>query len=120
MLVQSSKARHDTLANAKLPPGGGGEAAQERSSPGRRSIEARGEEWAWSPGATSIPLGTLRRHLDELPRDRDIVTICGTGARAEKAREVLDAEGFQAFNGGAYKDVLKVVGTTGTTKPSRS
>ena len=41
---------------------------------------------------------------------------CGTGGRAEKAKEVLDAQGFKAFNGGGYKDVLKIVGTKGNTK----
>ena len=38
---------------------------------------------------------------------------CGTGARAGKAKEILDAKGFKAFNGGSYKDVRKIAGAIG-------
>jgi phage shock protein E len=118
MFVAKLKARHDKLASLKLPP----EEVTKLLKQGALLVDVRSRIEAkvgTVPGATSIPLGTLRRHLDELPRDRNIVTFCGTGARAGKAKEVLDAEGFQAFNGGAYKDVLKAVGTTGKTKPPR-
>jgi hypothetical protein len=40
------------------------------------------------------------------------VLYCGTGARAGKAKEILDGFGFKAFNGGSYKDVLKIVGAS--------
>ncbi len=36
---------------------------------------------------------------------------CHSGAAAGKARQTLDALGFKAFNGGGYKDILKIVGT---------
>lgn len=49
-------------------------------------------------GATNTPVFTLKRHLHELPRDRKIVFYCHSGAAAGKAKEVLDALGFQAFN----------------------
>ena len=51
----------------------------------------------------------LGRHLDELPRDRTIVTYCKTGGRAGKARDILDKNGFTAINGGSYDTVLKIV-----------
>ena len=41
------------------------------------------------PGAKNIDMLFLRRHLDELPRDRTIVTYCKTGGRAGKARDIL-------------------------------
>jgi rhodanese-related sulfurtransferase len=72
----------------------------------RSKIEAR---IGSVPGAAKIPLLTLKRRADELPRERNIVLFCGTGARAGKAKEVLDAGGFKAFNGGSYKEVLKIV-----------
>jgi rhodanese-related sulfurtransferase len=53
---------------------------------------------------------TLKRRLNELPRDRNIVLYCHSGAAAAKAKETLDAMGFKAFNGGGYKDILKIVG----------
>ena len=39
-----------------------------------------------APGATNIDLLVLKRHLDELPRDRTIVTYCKSGGRAEGPR----------------------------------
>jgi phage shock protein E len=62
-------------------------------------------------GATSIPLLRLKRHLDELPRDRTIVTYCGTGERAGKAKDILEASGFKAVNGGGYEGILEILGT---------
>ncbi|MGE3779161.1 MAG: rhodanese-like domain-containing protein [Pirellulaceae bacterium] len=64
-----------------------------------------------APGATHISLFTIKRHLNELPRDRDIVVYCGTGGRAAKAKQILEAAGFKAFNGGGYKDIVKITGT---------
>lgn len=62
-----------------------------------------------APGAVGIPLIRLKRHLDELPKNKNIVTYCGTGERAGKARDILEAAGFKAFNGGAYEEILKIV-----------
>jgi phage shock protein E len=61
-------------------------------------------------GATSIPLLRLKRHLDELPRNKTILTYCGTGERAGKARDILEAAGFKAVNGGSYEGILKILG----------
>lgn len=61
-----------------------------------------------APGATAIPLIRLKRHLDELPRDTTIVTYCGTGERAGKAKDILEAGGFNAVNGGGYQGILKI------------
>ncbi len=60
--------------------------------------------------SVSIPLIRLKRRLHELPRDKNIVTYCGTGERAGKARDILEAAGFKAFNGGGYDEILKIVG----------
>jgi rhodanese-related sulfurtransferase len=38
----------------------------------------------------------LRRHLDEVPRDRDVVTVCGMGVVARRATRVLESEGYDA------------------------
>jgi hydroxyacylglutathione hydrolase len=46
------------------------------------------------PGATHIPLSTLRDRLAELPRDRPLVVHCQTGGRAAIAASVLQAAGF--------------------------
>ena len=63
-----------------------------------------------APGATKIPLLRLKRHLDELPKNKIIVTYCGTGERAGKAKDILEAGGFKAVNGGSYKGILNILG----------
>jgi phage shock protein E len=69
-----------------------------------------------APGATNIPLLRLKRHLADLPKSKTIVTYCGTGERAGKARDILDAAGFTVVNGGAYETILRI--TQGTPKPA--
>ncbi len=50
------------------------------------------------PGAISVPLAQLRDHLDELPRDREIVAYCGGPycAVSPTAVRLLRDLGFQA------------------------
>ena len=48
------------------------------------------------PGAVSIPLPQLRARLGELPRDREILTICRSGGRAYYAARILLQNGFKA------------------------
>jgi rhodanese-related sulfurtransferase len=73
----------------------------------RAKIEAK---CGMAPGAMNIPVLQLKSHLSELPRDRVIVTYCGTGARAGKAKELLEASGFNVANGGGYKAIRKLLG----------
>jgi NADPH-dependent 2,4-dienoyl-CoA reductase/sulfur reductase-like enzyme/rhodanese-related sulfurtransferase len=47
-------------------------------------------------GAVNIPLGQLRGRLDELPRDREILVICRSGARAYYATRMLLQKGYRA------------------------
>ncbi len=72
----------------------------------RLALEAKK---AMVPGAKNIDMLVLKRHLDELPRDRMIVTYCKTGGRAGKARDILERNGFKVINGGGYERVLKIV-----------
>ncbi len=50
------------------------------------------------PGARLVPLGQLGRHLAELPRDREIVTVCRSGHRALMAARQLARAGFSVRN----------------------
>jgi adenylyltransferase/sulfurtransferase len=45
-------------------------------------------------GSTLIPLGELPRRYQELPKDREIVTQCKSGARSAKAQDFLKSVGF--------------------------
>ncbi|MFP4105780.1 MAG: MBL fold metallo-hydrolase [Phycisphaerae bacterium] len=60
--------------------------------------------------AKNIFLGHLPDHLDELPRDKPIVTFCGSGRRASIAASILAANGFgYIFNNlGSMKACMEV------------
>jgi rhodanese-related sulfurtransferase len=109
MIVSKLKAIHDSKLESKLPPA----KVAKLIEAGALIVDVRTRleaKLGIAKGATNIPLRALKRHIDTLPRDRDIVLYCGTGARAGVAKEVLDAAGFKAFNGGSYKDVVGIVG----------
>ena len=46
-------------------------------------------------GAKLIPLGMLREKLEELPRDKEIITYCKISLRGYEAQKILDAAGFE-------------------------
>jgi NADPH-dependent 2,4-dienoyl-CoA reductase/sulfur reductase-like enzyme/rhodanese-related sulfurtransferase len=50
------------------------------------------------PGALNVPLTTLRRRHETLPRGRDIAVCCGVGQRAYYAVRFLLQHGFRAAN----------------------
>lgn len=52
-------------------------------------------EWSIREGY-NIPLGQLPQRLGEVPRDREIATLCAVGARAITAAEFLSNNGFEA------------------------
>ena len=47
------------------------------------------------PGSLHLTAGSLPDRLDELPRDRPIVTICASGVRASIAASLLKSAGFE-------------------------
>lgn len=46
-------------------------------------------------GAKLIPLGMLREKLEDLPRDKQIITYCKISLRGYEAQKILDAAGFE-------------------------
>ena len=86
MLLAKLKAKHDQKMLSKLPP----EEVAKLLESGALLVDVRSKVEALvgiAPGATNIPLSALKRHMAELPRDKDIVLYCGTGARAGKAKK---------------------------------
>ncbi len=59
-------------------------------------VRSKGEyETSQIPGSTLIPLGELRDRLDELPRDKDLVTMCKISLRGYEAARILHGAGFE-------------------------
>ncbi len=46
---------------------------------------------AW---ATTIPMGEVPQHLDELPRDKPIAVLCHGGGRSGRVTAFLNQNGF--------------------------
>ncbi len=59
----------------------------------RTTAEAAG---GMLPGAMNIPVDELSSSLDKLPKDKEIITHCRTGLRAEMAYNILRNAGFNA------------------------
>jgi phage shock protein E len=66
------------------------------------------------PGSTNIPLAKLEGELSRLPPGKAFVTFCRRGGRAERAKNLLEANGRKAINGGGYKRVLEIVESNGS------
>lgn len=54
------------------------------------------QEWELGtlPGAVLIPMTELVDRLDELPRDKPILSVCRSGNRSERVTAFLEASGF--------------------------
>lgn len=50
------------------------------------------------PGATLVPVDTLRARVSEIPHDRDVIVHCKVGQRGHTATQILRAHGINAFN----------------------
>lgn len=56
------------------------------------------------PESKNIPLPELRKRMDELPKDKEIIVYCQTGQRSYFACRLLTQRGFKAKNlSGAYR-----------------
>ena len=58
------------------------------------------EEWrvGRAPQAVHIPLGELGARLDELPSDRNLIMVCRSGVRSDRAASALVGLGVPAAN----------------------
>lgn len=65
--------------------------------------------------AVNIPLDELRDHLDEIPKDKPIVTFCAVGLRGYLASRILFNKGFTVVNLlGGYKTYATAVAPIAT------
>lgn len=69
------------------------------------------EEWAEGtiPGVKRIALGELDDHLTGLDKDKTYIMVCRSGARSDRAAQMMVAQGFNKlfnFDGGmlAWKE----------------
>jgi len=75
----------------------------------RMYVETRREDANLIPEASNIPLLRLLWNLEELPRDKTIITFCESGKRAGKAADMLNARGFTALSGGGIANLQSIL-----------
>lgn len=71
--------------------------ARARLAAGSVLVDVREQdEWnaGHAPGARHIPLGQLGARSHELPKDREIITVCRSGNRSARAASLLRGAGF--------------------------
>lgn len=61
----------------------------------REAVEFSGSHL---PGSVLVPMGFVPQRLNEIPKDREIVCICQSGARSGRVAQWLNSQGYQAVN----------------------
>lgn len=61
-------------------------------------------------GAVNVPLDQLQRSTAKVPKGKPVITCCLSGMRSGAAEGILRNEGFEAYNGGPWKNVQKLKG----------
>ena len=77
------------------------EQAKELSDQGAYFIDVREPheyKTGHAPSAVNVPLGSLDRRLGTIPKARDILVICQSGARSASACSMLSRAGYKVYN----------------------
>ena len=70
------------------------------------------------PGAVNIPVDELRRRMNELPRDKEILVTCQVGLRGYIACRILTQYGYRCRNlSGGYKTFSNAVSARREVEP---
>ena len=86
------KKKYETVSPAK---------AKEAQDAGAMLIDVReSSEYrsGHAPGARHISVQVIERRLGEIPKERQIIVVCQSGMRSQRAAEILSSNGFQVLN----------------------
>ena len=61
----------------------------------RESSEYRS---AHAPGAKHISVQVIERRLGEIPKERQIIVVCQSGMRSQRAADILSRNGYKVLN----------------------
>ena len=86
------KKKYETVSPAK---------AKEAQDAGAMLIDVReSSEYrsGHAPGARHISVQIIERRLGEIPKERQIIVVCQSGMRSQRAAEILSSNGYQVLN----------------------
>lgn len=53
----------------------------------------------------NIPLQELKSQINTLDKSKPVVTCCASGIRSASAKEILQNNGFEVYNGGGWSSL---------------
>jgi rhodanese-related sulfurtransferase len=62
------------------------------------------EELGTVKGYVNIPIEDLEKRMDEVPKDRKVITACNAGGRASRAAAMLKAKGYDVVGACGLRD----------------
>lgn len=86
------KKKYETVSPAK---------AKEAQDQGAMLIDVReSHEYrsGHAPGAKHISVQVIERRLGEVPKEREIIVVCQSGMRSQKAADILSRNGYKVLN----------------------
>ena len=86
------KKKYETVSPAK---------AKEAQDNGAMLIDVReSHEYrsGHAPGAKHISVQVIERRLGEIPKEREIIVVCQSGLRSQKAADILSRNGYKVLN----------------------
>lgn len=86
------KKKYETVSPAK---------AKEAQDAGAMLIDVReSSEYrsGHAPGARHISVQVIERRLGEIPKERQIIVVCQSGMRSQRAAEILSSNGYKVLN----------------------
>lgn len=51
-----------------------------------------------APGAKHISVQVIEHRLGEIPKERQIIVVCQSGMRSQRAAEILSSNGYKVLN----------------------
>lgn len=61
-------------------------------------------------GSVNIPLDQLENQISRIRKDKVVITCCASGGRSGSAKSLLQAKGFEVYNGGGWMSLQHKVG----------
>jgi len=60
-------------------------------------------------GSLNIPLQALENNVGKLKKDKPVITCCASGMRSGSAKGILEAQGFEVYNGGGWASLKQKI-----------
>ncbi len=60
-------------------------------------------------GAINIPLNELALQMKKIKKEKPVITCCASGMRSGSARSILQANGFEVYNGGGWTSLERIL-----------